>query len=167
MKGLSLDEQHQISGATPWYPHRREGADQPDTATGELVALDSVWSDYHEGLRILAVICEDGGAMWSVRTYPTRLHDEWLAVRPQLGERISVKFLGMLERKKDGKPYPDFSVAAERPGPKPKFNYDRIDRADDHLPVAERQDRGAELVPDGGDDDTPEQDYLASLAPNE
>lgn len=122
---LSLDEQHAIRNATAWYPQKREGAGQPDTITGELVALDSVWSDYHEESRIVAVVRSDDGAMWSVRTYPARLHDEWLQLKPQIGERVSVKFAGMLERKKDGKPYPDFSVAVERDRAT-RFDYDRM-----------------------------------------
>lgn len=142
---LTLDEQHNLRTAKAWYPHKREGAGQGDTLTGELVALDSVWSDYHEATRVVAVVRDDDGAMWSVRTYPTRLHDEWLRAQPQVGERVSVKFAGMLERKKDGKAYPDFSVAVERDAPA-VFDYGRVgaEASDGELPddVVEDEARG-------------------------
>jgi hypothetical protein len=123
---LSLEDQHAVHNAEPWYPWKPEGQDQPHTISGELVKIDSVWSDYHEGFRVLAVLREPGGKCWSIRTYPTRLHDEWLRAAPQIGELTSPAFTGMLARKKDGKSYPDFSVAVERDGPPPAFDYARV-----------------------------------------
>jgi hypothetical protein len=122
---LTLDEQHAIREAEAWYPWKPSGADQPQTITGDVVALDSVWSDYQNDFRVVAVLRDGDGKMWSVRTYPTRLHDEWLRMRPQIGERVSVRFAGLLERKKDSKPYPDITVAVERDTPM-TFDYGRL-----------------------------------------
>jgi len=157
MTTLTIDDQHDARSAKPWFPYRKEGAGQPDTVTGVVVAIDSVFSDYHEGSRLKVVLRADDGAFWDVRTYPTRLHDELLAVRPQIGEVASVRFTGMRERKKDGKEYPDFSVAVERDTPA-AFDYGRVgatvapkrlDAPFDGDPVASTAD-GA-TVDDGSD----------------
>jgi hypothetical protein len=125
VSSLTLEEQHDVRNAEAWFPHKPAGKDQPRSIAGELVSLDSVWSDYHETFKVLAVIrAED--RCWSVRTYPTRLHDEWCRQAPQVGERVGIRFTGMLERKKDGKPYPDYTVAVERDGPPPAFDYGRV-----------------------------------------
>ena len=126
MSNATLDEQLAIREATAWYPWKSDGVGQPETVRGEVVGLDSVWSDYASEFRIIAVIRDDDGELWSVRSYPSRLHDEWLRLQPQLGERVAVKFAGMRERKKDSKSYPDFALAVEREAPA-KFDYSRID----------------------------------------
>lgn len=154
---LSLDDQHSIRGAEPWFPHRKQGATQPDTVTGEVVSLDSVWSDYNESSRVATVIREADGKMWSIRTYPTRLHDEWLRARPQVGETVSVRFIGMLERKRDGREYPDYSVAVERDAPG-TFNYGRL--APDEPSESESEELGEPpprppIRPTDDDDDIP------------
>jgi hypothetical protein len=126
MSTQTIEDQHAARNATPWYPHRSEGEGQPTTLTGTVMAIDSVYSDYHDATRIKAVIRDGEGQMWDVRSYPTRLHDEWLSARPQIGEVASVKFTGMRERKVDKKAYPDFSVAVEREAPA-AFDYTKLD----------------------------------------
>ena len=137
-----LDDQHAARSAKPWFPYRKEGAGQPDTVMGIVVAIDSVYSDYHDGPRLKAVLRDEDGSFWDIRTYPTRLHDEWLAVQPQIGEVASVRFTGMRERKKDGKEYPDFSVAVERETPS-AFDYGRLGAA----PAPKRLDGAIDADP--------------------
>jgi hypothetical protein len=123
---LTLDEQHDVRNAEAWYPYKAAGKDQPYAIAGELVLLDSVWSDYAEAFKVIAVIRETEGKCWQVRTYPARLHDEWCKAAPQIGERVGVKFTGVKEHKRYEKAYPDFSVVAEREGPPPAFDYARM-----------------------------------------
>ncbi len=158
MSSSTLEEKLSISEADPWYPFKSDGAGQPQTIAGELVALDSVWSDYQNDLRIVAVIRDSDGKMWSVRTYPTRLHSEWLKATPQIGETVAVRFTGMLERKKDGRAYPDFAVAVDRETPS-VFDYSRMgaepqgaDVAEDEARHQAQADAQAEDVPRPDDD---------------
>ena len=86
MSNLSLEEQHAIREAAGWYPWRSEGTGQPDTITGEVVALDSVWSDYRDELRILAVQLD------RPRTHKSppasRPRGSHVIARPSQGERL-------------------------------------------------------------------------------
>src|ERR1039458_8715278 len=125
MSNATLDEQIDIRSATPWYSWKNEGAGQPEMITGEVAAIDSVYSDYQQELRLIVVIRAKDGTSWSLRTYPTRLHAEWMRLQPKIGETVAVKFVGMCTRKQDGKSYPDFAIAVEREEPE-AFDYSKV-----------------------------------------
>jgi hypothetical protein len=157
MTSSTLDEQLEVRSAEAWYPWKSDGAGQPEKIAGEVAAIDSVYSDYQAELRLIVVIREESGRAWNVRTYPTRLHEEWLRLQPQIGEKVALKFCGMVARKQDGKSYPDFALAVEREQPE-KFDYARMGAAepDDGPEPEHEQVRAPErepVHPSNGNDD--------------
>jgi hypothetical protein len=125
MSNATLDEQLDVRSATAWYPWKGEGDGQPTKITGEVAAIDSVYSDYQQELRLIVVIRAEDGTSWNLRTYPTRLHAEWLRLQPKIGERVAVQYVGMCTRKQDSKQYPDFAIAVEREEPE-EFDYSKV-----------------------------------------
>jgi hypothetical protein len=121
---LDLDELH--AEAVPWYPHRPDGKDQPDTITGTVVDIAAI-EDMNGDTKLRIDLKADDGKVWGLRTYPAVLHAAWRRAAPQIGERVSVRYLGKIENRKKGmSDYPNFSVKPLRDTTPQKFDYSKV-----------------------------------------
>jgi hypothetical protein len=70
--------------------------------TGELVDLDTAWSDYRGSEYPILRIRDDEGREWAVHAVRKVLYSEVLKWKPEVGERLTVAYHGPAEKAKAG-----------------------------------------------------------------
>ena len=93
-----------------WEPWKDK--DQPHVFRGHVIKKYQQYSDYREELCNFVDVLNEGGAqhVWTLSGFATRVHTELERVNPNVGHRIGVKYLGLKERKRDKKQYPDLAI---------------------------------------------------------
>lgn len=100
---MSLEDQLNAEQAESWKP------EPGDAIIGEVVGIstrDAGWGPY----RLLTIKRDDGTSI-AVHAFHDVLKQELAAIKPQIGHRIGIKYLG----KPAGKNYAHYKVATENP----------------------------------------------------
>lgn len=114
---LSLEEQldqgaPSLDGAPKaWCPHKYE--EQSPLLVGELVGVGTCLSDHDAREHPLLHVRTDDGDEFAVRCYHSVLEAEVRKLNPQVGERIGLRYFGMVKGRTSN--YHHYRVAAERP----------------------------------------------------
>jgi hypothetical protein len=112
-----------------------------DRLTGELIDLDTAWSDFRGSEYPLLRVRDDEGREWTIHAFRTVLYTEVLKWKPQVGERLTVTYHGPAEKAKAGmSPAEIYRVRVEgRPSADAARVYARLERAGKPEPVAETE----------------------------
>jgi hypothetical protein len=62
--------------------------------TGEVTDIDTAWSDYKNAEYPLLTIVDDEGGEWKLHAFRTVLLREVMKWKPQVGERVTVRYAG-------------------------------------------------------------------------
>ena len=109
LENISAPDPLDLPPAERWEPWKDDT--HPQVFRGVVIEKYTKYSDYSDAERnFVDVLTDAGDQVWTLSGFATRVHDELAKVDPAIGDRIGVKFLGMVKRKKDGKPYPDLKV---------------------------------------------------------
>jgi len=73
-----------------WLP-----AAEGDQLRGEVVDIDTAWSDYRAGFYPLLTVRTDDGVEWKLHAFRTVLYNEIVKWQPVIGERIAVTYRGL------------------------------------------------------------------------
>lgn len=106
---MSLEERLESGLPSAWRPDQ----DDPDLLIGEIIAIEIGSSDY--GKYPILVLRGDSGREKAIHGFHSVLQNELLKKRPQIGERIGVKFLGEVAGQ-GGRTYKGYRVEIERDG---------------------------------------------------
>lgn len=106
----SLEERLEAGYAEAWRPDQED----PDTLVGVVADISTNESDYGE--YPIITIRQDDGTEKAVHAVHTVLRNELIKQRPQIGERIGIKFLGDIKTKPGSRysSYKGYSVRMER-----------------------------------------------------
>lgn len=94
---MSLEDRLESGLPSAWRPDQED----PDLIIGEVVDLQVGTSDYAP--YPLVVIRQDDGEEKAIHGFHTVLKNELLRQKPQIGERIGIKYLGEQETKPGSK----------------------------------------------------------------
>lgn len=145
---MSLEERLESGLPSAWRP------DQEDDATiiGEVVEIQVGTSDY--GSYPLLVIRKDDGEEKAIHGFHTVLQNELVRQKPQVGERIGIKYLGEVPTKPGSKfkSFTGYRVKVEREGAQ-AFDWSRISQAPDEEPAHVVYDQQPVTVPDDAGED--------------
>lgn len=151
---MSLEDRLESGLPEAWRPDKED----PDTIIGEVVAIEVGSSDY--GKYPIIVIRGQSGREKAIHGFHSVLQNELLKKRPQIGERIGIKFLGEVPGQ-NGRSYKGYRVEVEREGGA-TFDWNTIGQVpvEDSIGRVVYDEVQAQpvgvTVPDGaGDDDIP------------
>jgi len=137
--------------AVAWRPDKEDA----DTLIGEVVSVDLGTSDY--GTYPLIVVRSDDGTEKAFHASHTVARNELKRARPQVGQRIGIKYLGKQTAAEGSKygSYIGYRVEMERAAGT-EFNWDKVDAEPDPQPAFQTSEPATVNVPEGaGDDDVP------------
>lgn len=146
-----LEERLEAGLPEAWRPDKKDD----DLLIGEVVDIDVGTSDY--GPYPLIVIRQDSGEEKAVHAFHTVLANELTRARPQVGERIGIKYLGE-QPTKPGSKYKSFigyRVKVDRKAT--TFDWSRIGAEPDPEPLAPaaEPEEPVEVPAGAGDDGIP------------
>ncbi len=151
MSDLANRLEHDLAPA--WRPDQED----PDILIGEVVSIEAGSSDY--GTYPLIVVRQDDGTEKAIHAFHTVLRNELVKQRPQIGERLGVKYLGKMQAAEGSKygSYIGYRAKVERAAGL-EFNWDRMGAdsdlvAFDDLPGAKQQTTEPVSVPAGAESD--------------
>ena len=152
---MSLEDRLEQGLASAWRPDQ----DDPDTLIGEVVEIAVGTSDYDP--YPLVVVRKDDGEEKAVHAFHTVLKNEILRQKPQVGERVGIKYLGE-QKTKPGSKFSSFigyRVKVDRAAA--AFDWAKFGSAEED-PVADPYAAVNDAQPDpvtvpagAGDDDIP------------
>lgn len=105
---MSLEDRLESGLPSAWRPDQ-EG---PDTLIGTVVDIQVGSSDY--GTYPIVVIRNDEGVEKAIHGFHSVLQNELKKHRPNIGERVGVKYQGEITPKSGGRPYKGYRVVVER-----------------------------------------------------
>lgn len=111
----SLDDRLD-SVAQAWRPQVGE------KLTGVVVAIGERISNYNDKPYVVLTVRTDDGHEFVVHAFHTVLAQELAMQRPQVGDRIGIRYDGQPE----GKNYESYRVVVERNAPAPELDWERI-----------------------------------------
>lgn len=150
---MSLEDRLESGLPSAWRPDQ----DDPDTLIGQVVAIEVGQSDY--GKYPIIVLRGDSGREKAIHGFHSVLQNELMKKRPQIGERVGIKFLGEIAGQ-GGRSYKGYRVEVERDGGS-SFDWNTIGAAPAEDTIGrvvydEVQANEPVTVPAGaGDDDIP------------
>lgn len=153
---MNLEERLEAGLPTAWRPDQ----DDADTLIGEVVDIQIGTSDY--GQYPIIVIRQEDGTEKAVHGFHSVLQNELMKHRPNVGERVGIKFLGDVPTK-PGSPYKSYKgyrVQVER-DKGATFDWGKLGAAEEpdvggRVVYDEVNQRPPVTVPEGaGDDDIP------------
>jgi hypothetical protein len=151
---VSLEDRLESGLPSAWRPDQ----DDPDTLIGEVIEIEVGTSDY--GRYPILVIRQEDGEAKAVHGFHSVLQNELLKARPQVGEKVGIKYLGDVPMKPGSKfkSYKGYRVKVERVSGS-TFNWNQIGTADEdqsgHV-IYEQVEQTPVTVPAGaGEDDIP------------
>ena len=127
-------EQLEKEAAKGWVPQ------VGDTILGTVVSVKSSFSNENGNYPIVTLMPDDGEAV-AVHCFHQTLKGALLEARPQLGERIAIKYSGKKQSKTrknpDGTPteYYQYSLVVDRPVVEDSANWDQFADNTTELPV--------------------------------
>ncbi len=114
-RSSSLADRLQRGAAPGWRP------EVGDAVIGTVVDIDEALSNFGEGVYpVITIARDDDSTEVAVHAFHTVLKHEVAKKRPQVGDRIGIKYLGVPQ----GKKYEAYRVLLERPV---KVDYDRME----------------------------------------
>jgi hypothetical protein len=101
-----------------------------ETLEGEIVDVTDAWSDVRQGgsLYPLITVRTDDGVELKVHCFGAVLYNEIMRYRPEIGERIEIRYLGQGKAKQRGMNPPElYRVRVPGRGRQAASTYDRIE----------------------------------------
>ena len=147
---MSLEERLESGLPSAWRPDQED----PDTIIGKVVDIQVGTSDYDP--YPLIVIQQDDGSEKAIHGFHTVLKNELLRNKPQIGERIGIKYLGEQETKPGSrfKSFIGYRVSVEREASNFDWNtmgqpqqVDEAYRAPEQEPVTVPASAGEDEIP--------------------
>ena len=144
---MSLEDRLESGLPSAWRPDQ----DDPDTLIGEVVDIEVGTSDY--GRYPILVVRKDDGEEKSVHGFHSVLQNELVKHKPQVGERVGIKYLGDVPTKPGSpfKSYKGYRVKIERETGV-AFNWNQI-KTDPEADIDYSQVEEPVTVPVGANDD--------------
>ena len=150
---MSLEDRLESGLPSAWRPDQ----DDPPMLIGKVIEIEVGQSDY--GRYPILVVRQDDGEEKAVHGFHSVLQNELLKARPNVGERIGIKYLGDVETKPGSKfkSYKGYRVKVDRESG--AFNWDKLDVASDdlsgHVVYEQMADEPVTVPAGAGDDDVP------------
>lgn len=145
----ALEERLEAGLAPAWRPDKEDAA----VLIGEVVDIDVGTSDYEP--YPLLVVRTDDGAEFAVHAFHTVLKNELTRQKPQIGERIGIKYLGEQATKPGSKfkSFIGYRVKVDRKAAAFDWNKIGVEPEDEAADAPKPPDVDAPA--DAGDDDIP------------
>lgn len=89
--------------------------DEGDTLTGKVTALDKGWSDYASSFYPIVTIQPDSGAAVNVHCFHHVLRNRMRAIRPGIGDRLTVTYHGQRDTKDGKRKVSLYTVESDKP----------------------------------------------------
>lgn len=149
---MSLEDRLESGLPSAWRPDQ----DDPPLLIGTVIEIEIGQSDY--GRYPIIVVRLDDGSEKTVHGFHSVLQNELMKSRPNIGERIGIKYLGDVETKPGSKfkSYKGYRVKVERTAD--AFNWNQLDAPTDDLSghvVYDQVDEPVTVPAGAGDDDVP------------
>ena len=147
---MSLEDRLASDGAPAWRPDQTD----PDTLIGTVVEISFASSDY-EPYPLLVIRQEDGSEK-AVHAFHTVLKNELLRQKPNIGERIGIKYLGEQPTKPGSKfkSFIGYRVKVDRQAG--AFDWNQVGAPAPEVDPYQAPTPETVTVPEGaGDDDIP------------
>lgn len=149
---MSLEDRLEQGLAAAWRPDQ----DDPHTLIGEVVEITIGTTDY--GRYPIIVVRKEDGEEKAVHVFHSVLRNEVEKYRPNIGEKIGIKYLGDVATKPGSKykSYKGYTVKVEREAGA-SFNWDALGAAPDELGrvLYETAEEPVAVPAGAGDDDIP------------
>lgn len=151
---MSLEDRLESGLPSAWRPDQED----PAVLIGEVMDIEVGESDY--GRYPIIVVRQADGEEKAVHGFHSVLQNELMKHKPQVGERVGIKYLGDVETKPGSKfkSYKGYRVKVER-DQATAFDWNRIGQAPEEEPVHvvyEQVEEQPVTVPAGaGDDEIP------------
>lgn len=149
---MSLEDRLESGLPSAWRPDQEDA----DLLIGKVVDIQVGTSDYDP--YPLLVVQSDDGSEKAIHGFHTVLRNELMRQKPQIGERIGIKYLGEQATKPGSKfkSFIGYRVKVERE--LGSFDWSKLGQAEDADPyaaVTEAQQEPVTVPADAGDDDIP------------
>jgi hypothetical protein len=150
---VNLEDRLESGLPSAWRPDQ----DDPPLLIGKVIEVEVGQSDY--GRYPIIVVRLDDGSEKAVHGFHSVLQNELQKTRPNIGERIGIKYLGDVETKPGSryKSYKGYRVKVERESG--AFDWAKLDQASDdlsgHVIYEQVQDEPVTVPAGAGDDDVP------------
>jgi hypothetical protein len=150
---MSLEDRLESGLPSAWRPDQED----PDLLVGTVADIDFGVSEYTDSGKypIIVIVDEKTNEEKAVHAFHSVLANELKRQKPQIGERIGIKFLGEQPTKPGSKfkSYIGYRVKVERETS--TFDWDKIDAAPDPEPAAATPQEPVTVPAGAGDDDIP------------
>jgi hypothetical protein len=147
---VSLEDRLESGLASAWRPDQED----PDVIIGEVTEISFASSDYEP--YPLIVIRQEDGTEKAVHAFHTVLKNELLRQKPNIGERIGIKYLGEQPTKPGSKfkSFIGYRVKVDRKAG--TFDWNQVGQPSADVDPYQQPEPAAVTVPEGaGDDDIP------------
>lgn len=145
-----LSERLEQDLAPAWRPDQED----EDILIGQVVSIEMGTSEY--GPYPLLVVRQEDGTEKAVHAFHTVLRNELVKHRPNVGEKIGIKYLGKQKAAEGSKygSYIGYRVRVDRPLGA-EFNWDKIEVDEEVHPFAPVAPEPVTVPEGAGDDDLP------------
>lgn len=146
---MSLEDRLESGLPSAWRPDQ----DDPDILVGEVIEIEVGSSDY--GRYPILIVRKKDGEEKAVHGFHSVLQNELVKHRPQVGERVGIKYLGDVPTK-PGSPYKSYKgyrVKVERETGA-AFNWDQIATDPEADAFAQLEQQPVTVPADATDDDS-------------
>lgn len=149
---MGLEDRLESGLPSAWRPDQ----DDPDILVGEVVEIEVGTSDY--GRYPILVVRQEDGTEKAVHGFHSVLQNELVKIKPQIGERVGIKYLGDVPTKPGSpfKSYKGYRVKVEREaGAAFNWNQIRTDPEAEDVDYSQVTEEPVAVPAGAGDDDIP------------